>query len=92
MYELERLIQGLAQTNHGSRRWSVPLAGRHGGVMTDVILPADGTSACEDLRRIPEVADDIEVAGEAVDGLDAAKKVNRPQPDVIVMDASTLGM
>ena len=55
--------------------------------MTVRVLIADDQAVVRTgLRRILEVDPEIEVAGEAVDGLDAADAARRLRPDVVLMD------
>lgn len=52
-----------------------------------VLLVDDNEVVREGLKSILEPQVDIEVVGQAVDGLDAVVKAERLQPDVILMDA-----
>lgn len=51
-----------------------------------VIVADDQAIARQGLRMILESAHDVEVVGEAVDGLDALGQVERRRPDVVLMD------
>jgi DNA-binding NarL/FixJ family response regulator len=51
-----------------------------------VILADDQAIARQGLRMILESAPDIEVVGEAIDGLDAVGQVQRRRPDVVLLD------
>ncbi len=54
--------------------------------MIRVIVADDQAIARQGLRMILESEPDIEVVGEAVDGLDAVGQVERRRPDVVLMD------
>ena len=54
--------------------------------MIRVIVADDQAIARQGLRMILESEPDIEVVGEAVDGLDAVGQVERRAPDVVLMD------
>ena len=51
-----------------------------------VIVVDDQAISRQGMRMILESAPDIEVVGEAVDGLDAIGQVERRRPDVVLMD------
>ena len=51
-----------------------------------VVVADDQAIARQGLRMILESEPDIEVVGEAVDGLDALGQVDRREPDVVLMD------
>jgi len=51
-----------------------------------VILADDHALFREGLRSIFEDQDDIEIVGEAEDGLEAVKLVNNLSPDIVLMD------
>lgn len=51
-----------------------------------VVIADDQAIARQGLRMILGRADDIEVVGEATDGLDALGQVERRRPDVLLMD------
>jgi DNA-binding NarL/FixJ family response regulator len=51
-----------------------------------VIVADDQAISRQGMRMILESAPDIEVVGEAVDGLDAIGQVERRSPDVVLMD------
>ena len=57
-----------------------------------VLLVDDNEVVREGLKSILEPQVDIEVVGQAVDGLDALVKAERLQPDVILMDAQMPGI
>jgi len=57
-----------------------------------VLLVDDNEVVREGLKSILEPQADIEVIGQAVDGLDAVTKAEKLQPDVIVMDAQMPGI
>lgn len=57
-----------------------------------VLLVDDNEVVREGLKSILEPQVDIEVVGQAVDGLDAVVKTERLQPDVILMDAQMPGI
>jgi two-component system, NarL family, response regulator NreC len=51
-----------------------------------VLIADDHTLLRESLRSLMSTANDIEVVGEAEDGLDAINKTAQLQPDIILMD------
>lgn len=51
-----------------------------------VVVADDQAISRQGLRMILESAGDVEVVGEAVDGLDALGQVERRRPDVVLMD------
>jgi DNA-binding NarL/FixJ family response regulator len=55
-------------------------------VSTRVIVADDQAIARQGLRMILDSDPDIEVVGEAIDGLDAVGQVQRRAPDVVLMD------
>ena len=57
-----------------------------------VLLADDNEVVREGLKSILEPQADIEVVGEAVDGLDAVVKVEKLRPEVILMDAQMPGI
>lgn len=57
-----------------------------------VLLADDNEVVREGLQSILEPQIDIEVVGQAVDGLDAVTKAQDLNPDVILMDAQMPGM
>lgn len=57
-----------------------------------VLIVDDNEVVREGLKSILEPQSDIDVVGEAVDGLDAVVKAERLVPDVILMDAHMPGM
>lgn len=57
-----------------------------------VMIADDNEVVREGLKSILDPQADIEVVGEAVDGLDAAAKAEKLLPDVILMDAHMPGM
>ena len=57
-----------------------------------VLLADDNEVVREGLKSILEPQADIEVVGQAVDGLDAVMKAEKLQPDVILMDAQMPGI
>ncbi|MBL7209571.1 MAG: response regulator transcription factor [Dehalococcoidia bacterium] len=54
---------------------------------TRVLIVDDNEVVREGLKSILEPQADIEVVGQAVDGLDAVEKAEKLQPEVILMDA-----
>ena len=54
---------------------------------TRVLIVDDNEVVREGLKSILEPQADIEVVGQAVDGLDAVAKAEKLQPEVILMDA-----
>ena len=54
--------------------------------MTSVVLADDQGLVRTGLRAILEAEDDIEVVGEAADGMEAIDVVRRLAPDVVLMD------
>lgn len=59
---------------------------------TRVLIVDDNEVVREGLRSIFEPQADIEVVGQAVDGLDAVAKAEKLEPDVILMDAQMPGI
>lgn len=57
-----------------------------------VMIADDNEVVREGLKSILDPQADIEVVGEAVDGLDAVAKAEKLLPDVILMDAHMPGM
>lgn len=57
-----------------------------------VLIVDDNEVVREGLKSILEPQSDIDVVGEAVDGLDAVVKAERLVPNVILMDAHMPGM
>ena len=53
-----------------------------------VLLAEDHTIVREGIRSLLESQQDIEVVGEAENGLDAVRKTQKLQPDVVIMDIS----
>jgi len=53
-----------------------------------VLLAEDHTIVRQGIRALLEPQMDIEVIGEAEDGLDAVRKTRKLQPDVVIMDIS----
>lgn len=57
------------------------------------VLIADGDVAARDgLRSILGAYDDLEVVGQAADGVQAAEEADRLRPDVLVVDAQIPGI
>ena len=54
--------------------------------MIRVVIVDDQALVREGLRALLSRADDIEVVGEAADGNDAVRVVERTEPDVVLMD------
>lgn len=53
-----------------------------------VLIADDHALLREGLRRVLELEEDIEVVGEAVDGLDVVRQCHELQPDIVLMDVS----
>jgi len=51
-----------------------------------VLIVDDHTVVREGIRSLLELQDDIEVAGEATNGLEAVEQATRLLPDVVLMD------
>lgn len=56
--------------------------------MIKVLLADDHAIVRKGIRMILEAECDIDVVGEAIDGLDALERVHQLEPDVVVMDLS----
>jgi DNA-binding NarL/FixJ family response regulator len=54
--------------------------------MITVVLVEDQTLVREGIRSLLALADDIEVVGEAADGLDALPLIAATNPDVVLLD------
>ena len=54
--------------------------------MITVVLVEDQTLVREGIRSLLALADDIEVVGEAADGLDALPLIAATTPDVVLLD------
>jgi len=54
--------------------------------MTRILLVDDKASIREEMRRLLELEEDIQVIGEAADGWEAIKGTHTLQPDLILMD------
>ncbi len=57
-----------------------------------VLIADDHALVREGIRRILESAEDMEVVGEAADGLEAIKKVQQLAPEVVLMDIAMPGL
>jgi len=57
-----------------------------------VLLVDDHALMCEGLRALLSYYDDVEVVGDARDGLEAVAKVGKLRPDVVLMDVAMPGM
>jgi len=57
-----------------------------------VLIVDDNEVVREGLKSILEPQDDMDVIGEAVDGLDAVSKAEKLNPDIILMDAHMPGI
>jgi DNA-binding NarL/FixJ family response regulator len=51
-----------------------------------VLIVDDGAGVRQDLRTVLTLVDDIEIAGEAADGLTAIRQAQILQPDVVLLD------
>ena len=51
-----------------------------------ILIVDDSRTSRQLMVRVIETTDDMQVIGEAVDGRDAVKKVNRLKPDLVLMD------
>ncbi|NLN26921.1 MAG: response regulator transcription factor [Firmicutes bacterium] len=56
-----------------------------------VLIADDHALLREGLRHVLEMEDDIEVVGEAADGVDVVGKCRELQPDIVLMDVSMPG-
>lgn len=65
---------------------------REPGDRTRLLIVDDHSLYRRGLRSMFELEPDIEVAGEAIDGLDAIEKVEVLHPDVVLMDINMPGM
>jgi len=54
--------------------------------MIRILLVDDKASIREEMRRLLELEEDIQVIGEAADGWEAIKRARTLQPDLILMD------
>lgn len=57
-----------------------------------VLIADDHALVREGIRRILESAEDMEVVGEAADGLEATKKVQQIAPEVVLMNIAMPGL
>jgi len=57
-----------------------------------VLLVDDHMLLREGLRQLFQLEEDIQVVGEATDGLEAMQKIRKLQPDVVLMDINLPGM
>lgn len=69
-----------------------PAAQKHTAGKLRLILADDHDLVREGLRRIIENQDDMEVIGEARDGIEAVRLVNERRPDILLVDVSMPGM
>jgi two-component system response regulator DesR len=53
---------------------------------TQVLIVDDIANVRQDLRTLLDLAGDIEIVGEAADGLEAIDKVEKLEPDVVLLD------
>ena len=60
--------------------------------MTTIVLADDHHIVRQGLRALLEAEPDFRVIGEAGDGLEAARLVERLQPDVLVLDLMMSGL
>ena len=56
--------------------------------MISVVIAEDHHLVRDGIRALLERADDMEVVGEAVNGVEAVELVARDEPDVIIMDVT----
>lgn len=57
-----------------------------------VLLVDDHALMCEGLRALLSYYDDVEVVGDAKDGLESIAQVDKLKPDVVLMDVAMPGM
>ena len=61
------------------------MTGETGGVIR-LLLADDEAMVRRGLRLVLETEDDLQVVGEAADGIEAIEEANRLHPDVVLMD------
>ncbi|HET89232.1 MAG TPA: response regulator transcription factor [Chloroflexi bacterium] len=57
-----------------------------------VLIAADETPARERLKRLLDGIEDVQVLGEAADGLQAVELIEREQPDLVLLDIQMPGL
>ena len=76
----------------GGKAYIKPEKGKYGMANIKLLIVDDNEVVREGLKSILDPQADIDVIGEAVDGLDAVAQAEKLNPDVILMDAHMPGI